>query len=154
MIFSDDVLVRAASAVLALCGFLVARYIYIHKKPNKSPLVCPVKFDCQTVVHSDYSRLLNIPLEIWGMIYYALIFISYFLLIFMPSALPSVLILFLVLLSTGASIFSIYLIYVQIFILKKGCTWCFISAFISIAIFVLTIIAYDIIFIINNLTQQ
>ena len=143
MIFSEDVFMRIVIAILALGGFLVAKHIYKHKKPESTPLVCPVKFDCHTVVHSNYSKFLGIHLEILGMIYYSFIFVAYFILIFLPDILPFFIIFLLFLFSMGAFLFSIYLIGVQLFILKKGCSWCFISAFISILIFILTIFAYD-----------
>ncbi len=143
MTFSDDVLVRIAIFILGVSGFLVAWHIYKHKKPNKSPLVCPLKFDCHTVVHSDYSKFFGVPVEILGMLYYGFIFVSYLLLIFLPHDLPSLLVGFLATLSVIAFLFSLYLIGVQIFILKKGCFWCFVSAFICILIFILTINVYD-----------
>jgi uncharacterized membrane protein len=40
-----------------------------------------------------------------------------------------------------AFLFSLYLIGVQIFILKKGCSWCIVSALISALIFILAILS-------------
>ena len=124
--------------ILSLCGFWVARHIHNHKTKN-TPLICPGKFDCHTVVHSDYSKFLGVPVEFLGMMYYALISITYLVLTFVPDILSHYLTFCLDLLSTGALIFSFYLIAVQIFILKKGCSWCFISALISALIFILVI---------------
>lgn len=144
MILGDDVLFRIIIAVLASFGFWVCKHIHKHKKVDAAPLVCPMNFDCHGVVHSDYSKFFHIPLEILGMIYYALVSLSYLVLVFMPEVLPLSVVLTLILVSIGAFLFSLYLIGVQIFVLKKGCFWCFISAFISITIFILTIISYDI----------
>ncbi|MCE9548780.1 vitamin K epoxide reductase family protein [Candidatus Nomurabacteria bacterium] len=144
MIFSEDVLIRTAIFVLASCGFLVAKHIYKHKKANQKPLVCPIRFDCNAVVHSDYSKLFGVPLEVFGMLYYCLISFSYLFLVFMPSAMPAFLINLLIGLSCFAFLFSVYLISVQIFILKKGCSWCIVSAFISMIIFILTITHYHV----------
>ena len=153
MTFSDDILFRIVIAILAAFGFWVCKHIHNHKKPESTPLVCPINFDCHGVVHSDYSKFLHIPLEILGMIYYALVFVGYLVLVFMPEILPLSVVLTLILVSIGAFLFSLYLIGVQIFVLKKGCFWCFISAFISITIFILTIISYDIGAIIQTLTS-
>ena len=142
MIFSNDILMRVAICVLGFCGFMVARHIRYHKKTGKL-LVCPIQFDCNTVVNSDYSRLFGIPVEILGMAYYFLVAVSYLFFIFMPGLLPNFLIGFMIMLSLIAFLFSVYLICVQIFILKKGCSWCFVSAFISISIFILTVLTYD-----------
>jgi uncharacterized membrane protein len=143
MTFSEDVLIRIAIFVLGVCGFMVAWTIFKHKKPNQSPLVCPLKFDCQTVVHSDYSKFFGVPVEILGMLYYGFVFVSYFLLIFVSHSLPILFVGFLATLSIIAFLYSLFLIGVQIFVLKKGCFWCFISAFICILIFLLTVSAYD-----------
>src|SRR3989344_5524521 len=120
MQFPDDILIRIIIFVLGLCGFWVARRIHKHKKANKI-LVCPVGFDCHAVIHSNYSEFMHVPLEIFGMIYYA--FLS----------------IFLVLITFGAFLFSIYLLGVQIFILKKGCSWCIVSAVICLCIFLFSI---------------
>ena len=143
MIFSDEVLLKISIFLLGLCGFLVARHIYKHKKAEHKPLVCPMHFDCNAVVHSDYSKFLGIPVEIFGMAHYALTGIFYFTFIFFQNSLPIPLVAFFIGLSIVAFLFSIYLILVQLLILKKGCFWCFISAIISFLIFILTILAYD-----------
>src|SRR3989344_7349996 len=110
MLFSNDILMRAVILVLGLCGFAVARHIFKHKNNNKNPLVCPVKFDCHAVVHSDYSRLFGIPVEIFGMIYYALISLMYLLFIVRAEAVPAVLSSFIIYASLVAFLFSVYLI--------------------------------------------
>lgn len=127
--------------ILGMCGFMVAIHIRNHKVKNM-PLVCMAGFDCHTVVHSDYSRFFGIPVEILGMVYYVSISFIYLLLFFVsvPQAMLADLSILLTAVSLGAFLFSIYLIAVQIFILKKGCSWCFVSAFISILIFILTIL--------------
>lgn len=146
MLFSNDISIRVMIFVLGLCGFMVARHIYKHKKANQKPLVCPVRFDCNFVVHSDYSKFFGVPVEIFGMIYYAVISLSYFFFIFMPNipnALQVDLISFLIIMSLVAFLFSSYLIAIQIFVLKKGCSWCIVSAFICLSIFILTVFNYD-----------
>lgn len=147
MTFPEDVLIRIAIFVLGVCGFLVAKHIRNHKIKN-TPLICPVKFDCHAVVHSDYSKFLGLPVETLGMIYYACIAVSYFLFAFIPYKIPAGMWIFGIPLPVGiflqglslvAFLFSLYLISVQVFVLKKGCSWCIISALISFLIFILTI---------------
>ena len=142
MIFSNDVFMRIAICVLGFCGFMVARHIRYHKKTGKL-LVCPIRFDCNTVVNSDYSKFFGIPVDILGIAYYCLVFVSYLFFIFTPGLLPNFLIGFMITLSMIAFIFSLYLIGVQIFVLKKGCSWCIVSAIISSAIVILTLMTYD-----------
>ncbi len=151
MIFTNEVLIRSIILILGVFGFFVAKHIYNHKTKN-TPLVCMVGFDCHTVVHSDYSRFLGIRVEILGMMYYVFIALSYTALFFLPNFFPMMtaqdgltpdtvlmFIKMLPFLSLIAFIFSVYLIAVQIFILKKGCSWCIVSALISTIIFVLAL---------------
>ncbi len=139
MTFLDDFSVRLLICLLGVAGFFVAKHIRNQKK-KASPFVCLVGFDCHAVVHSDYSKILGISVELLGMVYYSLISISYFLLAFYSSVVPIVFTSFVAVTSLLAFIFSLYLIGVQIFILKKGCSWCFVSATISILIFLLLLV--------------
>lgn len=142
MQFSDNISIQILIILSGVCGFLVARHIRNHKTKN-TILVCPIRFDCHTVVHSDYSRFFGIPVEFLGMIYYALIALSYFVLLPASDSIPFLLVNSLIAVSLIAFIFSLYLIAVQIFILKKGCSWCIVSSIISAFIFILTITLYN-----------
>ena len=143
MMFSNYFLVKIAVFALAVCGFMVARHIHKHKKPNASPLVCPMNFDCASVVHSDHSKFMGIPVEILGMLNYAIIALFYFSFLFVPSTVSALSVSIVVIISLIAFLFSLYLISIQLFVLKKGCFWCYISSLICILIFVLTLLAYN-----------
>ncbi|KKR78864.1 MAG: hypothetical protein UU24_C0023G0011 [Candidatus Nomurabacteria bacterium GW2011_GWA2_40_9] len=143
ILFGQDIIIQVAISLLGFSGFLVARHIYKHKHSEEAPLVCPVRFDCATVVHSDYSKFMGIPVEFLGMVYYAFVCLSYLAFLFLPYAMPNALIGVMAFASVTGFLFSIYLIAVQIFILKKGCSWCFVSAFICILIFSITLLAYN-----------
>ncbi len=136
MILNTEILIRIVIFILAAFGFAVAKYIRNHKKKN-TPLVCMVGFDCHGVVHSDYANFFGIPVEFFGMLYYAFIALANLFVLFFPSLVPPLFLGFIFLSSLVGLLFSIYLIGVQIFILKKGCSWCFVSAFICLAIFLL-----------------
>ncbi len=144
MTLPEDILVRIALFALGVAGFLVARHIYKHKKSEEHPLVCMVGFDCDAVVHSDYSRFFGIPLEFLGMSYYGLVSLFYMSILFIPGILHTALVGVMILLSSGAFLFSLYLIAIQMFVLKKGCSWCFVSAGISTMIFTITFLFYDV----------
>ena len=150
MQFSNEILIQITIFVLGLCGFWVARHIYRHKKIKK-PLICPIGFDCNFVVHSNYSEFMHVPLEVFGMIYYALLSLSYLFFIFFLEAMPDIVSLFLLVASFGAFVFSLYLLFIQIFILRKGCSWCIVSALITILIFILTLFSFDFISIAKSL---
>lgn len=118
---------------LAFGGFSIAAYINHHKKNIKEALVCPLKANCDTVIHSDYSKFLGIPVEILGMIYYGLIAVNYGLIVAFPGL--ETLASTLLVMTLCAFVFSIYLTLIQAFAIKNWCTWCLISASICVAIF-------------------
>ncbi len=122
----------------ALAGFSLALFIHFKKKQPK-PLVCPLGHSCDPVVHSDYSRIIGIPVELLGILYYCIILFSYLILSMYPGLKSASLELTLLGLSGMAFLFSIYLTAVQAFVLKEWCTWCLISATLCATIFFLSL---------------
>lgn len=125
--------------ILSLIGFSVSAYILYSKKFNK-PLFCPTGKNCDDVVRSKYGKTFGIENTIPGMGFYLLVFIY-------AVGLPSNRNLFkeniiyysLVGISSASVLFSLYLVYVQKFILKKWCIYCLVSTIVSISIFVVLI---------------
>jgi uncharacterized membrane protein len=116
--------------VLGILGFFLCVHIY-RKKRSPKPLVCPLKGDCDSVIKSDYSTLFGIGLEIYGLAYYGIVTLSYLTMYFYPELHVPMFYMPLLLVSTGAFLFSMYLTGVQAFKIKSWCTWCLTSAGIS-----------------------
>lgn len=121
-------------------GFGVASYIR-YTKQHHAELVCPVGSDCNAVVNSRYSIFLGVHLEYWGMLYYALILFAYGTILFAPHLFTKTFLSALVLFSTFGFFFSLYLIVVQAFVLRQWCIWCLLSATLSIAIFIASLVS-------------
>lgn len=123
--------------LLSILGFLNAFYLnYQHKREVESgqKMYCLIGGDCGAVVGSKYGRTFGIKNEKIGMIYYTLM------VIFSLGSLmvPHIISTFAVLIggvALVATIFSLYLLYVQTIILKKFCSWCLIAIGINILIF-------------------
>ena len=118
----------------ALCGREIVLYI-ISKKRRQETLVCPIGHNCDTVVKSDFSTLLGIPLEWLGLAYYTSIALGYGVSLAAPDTAFDPL---LFPLSLAAFLFSGYLTFIQAFTLKQWCTWCLGSASLSTVIFLLS----------------
>ena len=121
-------------AFFAILGFGVSLKIN-HKKRETHPFVCPIGFDCDAVVKSQYGTFLGVNVEKWGMTYYSLVAIFYIGALFYPALSASVLGPLVIGLSGGAFFFSIYLTLVQAFLLKSWCSYCLFSALLSTLIF-------------------
>src|SRR3989344_6807571 len=130
----------------AIAGFGLAAYIYRAKKRAK-PLVCPLRSDCEAVIYSDFSRLLGIPLEMLGMLYYGLIIVSYAVFAYYPVWKTPLATFALLVLTTVAFLFSIYLTLVQIFAIRQWCAWCLTSAGFCAIIFVSAIVGNELSFV-------
>ena len=132
----------ALIAFAAVGGFGVALYIYYTKKHHKQ-LVCPVGSDCNAVINSRYAKFFGIPIEYWGMFYYAVIFIAYIVLIFAPHLLSEFFLAGLIMFTVAAFLFSLYLLFAQAFLLRQWCIWCILSAALSIMIFIISLAGVD-----------
>jgi uncharacterized membrane protein len=127
----------------ALIGLTITINIY-KKKHKKKPLVCPFGADCDSVITSDFSSFWGIGLEIYGMIYYGFVALVYSTLIFFPQLQNDYLMFVMSGAAIAAFLFSLYLTFVQAFLLRIWCSWCLMSAGISTAIFIFAMIGVSI----------
>ena len=126
----------AVIIVLAFLGLSICGYIHNSKATNK-PLVCPLGADCNAVLESKFSKILGLPMEVWGALYYTFIVLAYSLLLVAPELIQTPQVGYMMLFATlGAFLFSLYLTAVQGFVIREWCTWCLSSAFVSVAIFI------------------
>lgn len=127
-------------SILSLAGFIISQYIFFKKKAKKK-LVCPRYSNCDSVIHSDYSKIFGIRVEALGMVYYFLSGISYTAL-FIIGVWSDTISVVLLGVSICAVFFSLYLVSMQAFVIKHWCAWCIGSAFISIGIFACSYLHY------------
>lgn len=121
---------------LAILGFFIAGYIS-YKKGKEESLVCVVGKKCETVLNSKYNKFFGVRNEILGMFYYLLVIVLSLLFIFGVGSIFGVsLITILILVTSLAVLFSIYLTYIQFFVLRAFCDYCLTSALVNV--FILT----------------
>ena len=135
----------------AFGGFVLAAYLH-HKKEKPEPMVCPLRGDCKSVIKSEYSSFFGVPVEWLGLSYYAVIAVSYGIFLAWPTLLIPAVVFIILSLSTVAILFSAYLTFIQIGLLKQICTWCLVSAGLTAIIFAAAIWGADFSFI--SLLQQ
>jgi len=112
---------------VAFAGFMLSSYLFHKKREKKEHFTCPLRGKCAEVIRSDFSKFMGVPVEIIGMAYYAGIAIGYGLFMAFPTVFSWLSILLLIA-SSLAFFFSIYLTFIQLVSLKKLCTWCLLSA--------------------------
>jgi len=123
-------------ALLALGGFILSAYIF-RKKRLKETMVCPMGSDCDAVIHSQYAKFLGIPVETLGLFYYGLVVLVYSGLALAYFTNTPIVAMTALVITAFAFLFSIYLIFIQAFVLRQWCTWCLISASICTLVFLI-----------------
>jgi len=115
---------RIAMIVLSLIGFGVASYLTIVHYAHITVACAANGNPCETVQHSTYSELADIPVALLGLIGYVTIL---GLLFVRQNDTTRAAQLFVVISGFG---FSMYLTYRELFTINAICEWCVSSAFI------------------------
>lgn len=121
--------------IFGLIGFVIASIVR-SKKVSQRPLVCPFGSRCDSVIYSKYSKFLGIEVCNFGIVYYGIIILMYGGFILFPSMVPPLMYTISFLMTIFAVLFSLYLVVIQLFVIKEWCAWCMASAFFSTAILI------------------
>jgi uncharacterized membrane protein len=127
---------------LAVIGLLVATYMTIYKWTNNNAM-CLGSGDCGTVNASKYAEVNGIPVALIGVAGYAAILAVLFLehrTDFFGNFFAENGTLLTFGLSLTGFLFTLWLIYVEIFLIKALCPFCLASQTVMTIIFILTII--------------
>ena len=130
---------RTIVATLALAGIFVALYLFLYKIGRIGNLSCSIG-SCETVNLSRWSIFLGAPVAAWGVGFYVVMFglsvaslqDRYADSLGMSKALA--------LISGGGVIFSLWLTYLELFVIHAICQWCVMSALIVTTIFVVSML--------------
>ena len=120
---------------LSFIGFIDAAFLAIEHYRGEIP-PCSISFlnGCETVTTSQYAVVLGVPIALVGAVYYLIVIV----LLIAYWDLRKTILLKLALLLTGLGFLaSLYLIYLQIFVLKALCQYCLISAGSSTLLFII-----------------
>jgi uncharacterized membrane protein len=130
---------RMSAAFLSLAGLFISGYLYLYKIGKIGSLACGTG-SCETVQLSSWSRFAGLEVSLIGVLGYA-----------------GLLALSLASLQTGADrrqwpirvmtiaaglgvLFSLYLTYLELFVIHALCRWCVASGVIILAIFAVALL--------------
>jgi uncharacterized membrane protein len=117
--------------ILCLLGLGVAGYL-AYVETLHVDAYCGLVGDCNTVQQSEYARLFGIlPIGILGVMGYLLILAALACVHFIKGKWADYASLALFVLTTFATLFSIYLTFLEPFVIGATCLWCLTSAVIS-----------------------
>jgi uncharacterized membrane protein len=130
------------AALVALAGLFVATYLTLYKLGVVGTLSCSVG-SCETVQLSRWATLLGLPVAAWGVGYYALVFaLTLAGVVHDRLAESRGLALALVLLTGWGLVFSLWLTYLELFVIDAICQWCVVSAVLATVLFVICWLDY------------
>ena len=125
----------------ALCavGIGVAGYL-AYVETAQVTAVCGPVGDCNTVQQSEYARLFGIlPIGVLGLMGYAAIVIAWMFFRYAGSRQADLASLFLFAMTTSGTFFSIYLTFLEPFVIGATCAWCLTSAILMTILMLLTV---------------
>ena len=130
---------RMGAALLSLVGLFVSAYLYLFKIGRIGTLACGTG-GCETVQLGPWSRFAGVEVALIGVLGYAVLLVLS--LAALQPALadrrgPATALAVLAGIGVG---FSIYLTYLELFVIHAICRWCVASAVIISAVFVLALL--------------
>jgi uncharacterized membrane protein len=131
---------RMAVALLALLGLLLSVYLTLHQLGLLGDLACGAGGGCEKVQASRWAYVAGIPVAAFGVGGYLAILTAALVGLqerWADSATPA---RWLVLLSGGGVLFTVYLKALEAFVIHAFCRWCIVSAVIIALIFLLSLL--------------
>ena len=130
---------RMLAALVALAGMFVALYLTLYKLGYIGTLVCAVG-SCETVQTSKWATFLGLPVGMWGVGYYVAV-LALSLAGLSPALAERLSVSRLLVGLTGFGLlFSLWLTYLELFVIHAICQWCVISAILAAALFVISVL--------------
>lgn len=125
--------------LLALAGIGVSGYLtYVETQAVEA--ICGPVGDCNAVQNSSYARLFGVlPIGILGLIGFAMILIAWLVQWLRDDKLGSYASLAMLGMALFGTIFSIYLTYLEIWVIEAVCIWCLSSAVLITALLLLSV---------------
>ena len=130
MKFPSEGNLRRVIAFVSVVGIAVATYITIVESGGGSPVCVAGGGGCATVAESSYSHIAGINIAIFGIIGYVGIFLTAFFVADWARFGGFVM-------SLGGFGFSVYLTYLEIWVIEAICQWCVGSAILMTILFLL-----------------
>ena len=124
------------AALIALAGMFVALYLTLYKLGYIGTLVCAVG-SCETVQTSKWATFLGFPVGAWGVAYYVAV-LGLSLAGLAPALAEQRVVSQLLVALTGFGVlFSLWLTYLELFVIHAVCQWCVISAILATVLFLI-----------------
>ena len=127
--------------VLCALGLGVAGYLAYVESAQVSAVCGPIG-DCNTVQQSEYARLFGVlPIGVLGIIGYLLIAAGWLVRRLNKGRLADIAAVALLFMTISGTLFSVYLTFLEPFVIGATCAWCLTSAILMTLLMLLSITA-------------
>ncbi|MEA2023298.1 MAG: vitamin K epoxide reductase family protein [Actinomycetota bacterium] len=113
--------------VLAVIGMGVSLYLASVETSGVEAVCGPVG-DCNAVQQSEYASIFGIPIGVLGVIAYALLLVGWIVTRVVKGRLADVAAVLVAATAFGGTVFSVYLTFLEPFVIGATCMWCLTSA--------------------------
>jgi uncharacterized membrane protein len=131
---------RMGAALMSLLGLFVSAYLYLYKIGRIGTLACG-SGACETVQTSPWSRFAGVEVALIGVVGYAVLLLVALVAIQTADSGRRWPVDALAALAAGGVLFTVYLTYLELFVIHAICRWCVGSAAIIVTILVLALLA-------------
>lgn len=135
--------------VLAFLGFIDATYLTIEH--FMGGIIPCTTGGCEAVTNSVYATIGPVPISLIGAFYYLSVFV---LLILVHQEKKELYYKIFLLIEAGAFLTSLFLVYLQLFVIGQICDYCMVSAGITTSLFVLGLLFWRKIFPLKPIEQE
>lgn len=132
---------RQAIAVLALVGLFVALYLWLHALGYGGAIKCGASGGCEIVQTSQWATFLGLPVAFYGVVGYSTMLVVAIVAVRPAARAEAGWSKLLALLATIGFGFTLYLTYLELFVIHAICRWCIGSAVIITLIWVVSLLA-------------
>ncbi len=122
----------------SVVGLVASWYIYRHRQHGRV-VECVINHECDSIIMSRHNKIYGFFNDQVGLLYFGFSLLLSVLGIIMAG--PLWVSLLILLSAFGASVYSGYLMYIQLRVLKHTCTWCLVP---TIASFIILLAALGI----------
>jgi len=125
--------------LLCLLGLVVAGYLAYVEAAQVSAVCGPVG-DCNTVQQSEYARLFGLlPIGVLGLVGYVMIVAAWLVIRFGRNGIENLGALALLGMTLAGTLFSVYLTFLEPFVIGATCAWCLTSAILMTVLMLLSL---------------
>jgi uncharacterized membrane protein len=128
-------------ALIALIGVFVSLYLTLYKLGYIGTLACGTG-GCETVQLSKWGDFLGVPVAGWGVVYYVVVLVLSVLGVQERFAGSRSLTTSLLVVTGWGVLFTLWLTYLELFVIHAICRWCVGSATMTVLLFALALLEW------------